>query len=757
MIKALVRITTGRRSRWAVLAAWLALMAISAPLTMKLEAEKVDQTTSLLPANSDSALVTQTLAKRFTGGSGRATVLLYRRPGGLTPADQARILRDAGEAAKVPLAGMAIPAFAPAPDGRLVATPQFVTPDGATAFSIVPLDSGKAEQVAESIEELRALGGGAGGGLEYHVTGSPALLNDINTAVEAADIVLVLATVLFVLALLLAIYRSPILAFIPLFVVIVSFLVSSAIIYLLARRDLEVDSTSTSLLAVLIFGAGTDYCLLLVARYRDDLRHIEDAHEALRAAMPNAVPAIVASGCTVAAALLTLLASELGTNKTLAPVTAIGVLVILVASVTLLPALLSLLGRRGFWPANQQAAYDPMRYAPRPEVKGAPKPKQGEEPVDHSHPATRSKVGLWSRLGVRVVRRPLPALVGGLVLLSACGLGMLGYTPDVNPVKEFRTSPDSKLGYDVFRATFPPGALGPTTVLVERTGGPVTDADVERVATRLRGFDQVQAVLPAPEPRSRDGRIGRLTLVFADDPFRPPAIERIGAIRTSLERIDRELNVTVGDGAARFRDHRDAANRDLLVLAPLVLFVIFVVLVILLRAIVAPLYLLATVVVSYLGTLGISLLVFEHLLGREGIDPLLPILSFIFLVALGVDYNIFLMTRIREEAVVHGTRQGVLRGLVATGPVITSAGIILAGTFVVLATLPVWLLFELGFAVALGVLIDTFLVRTIVVPAITVMLGDRAWWPSKLGKAPPAAAGETTITKRPAAPPQAVG
>jgi RND superfamily putative drug exporter len=294
-------------------------------------------------------------------------------------------------------------------------------------------------------------------------------------------------------------------------------------------------------------------------------------------------------------------------------------------------------------------------------------------------------------------------------------------------------------------------------VLLERSDGPVTDMDVFTLATQLGRSPHIAALLPGPEPRSTDGRIARLTLVFDDDPFQPPAIERIGEIRASVTNLGPGLTATVGDGAARFRDHRDAANRDLLVLAPLVLVVIFVVLVILLRAIVAPLYLLATVVVSYLGTLGISLLVFEHLLGREGIDPLLPILSFIFLVALGVDYNIFLMTRIREEAVVHGTRQGVLRGLVATGPVITSAGIILAGTFVVLATLPVWLLFELGFAVALGVLIDTFLVRTIVVPAITVMLGDRAWWPSKLGKAPPPAAGETTIMKRPPAPPQAVG
>lgn len=740
MIKALVTVTTGRASRWAVLVVWLGLMAVSAPLTMKLEDEKVDQTTSLLPAGSDSALVTKTLAKRFKGGSGRATILLYHRAGGLTDADKTRIARDAAGAAKVPLAGTPIPAFELVPDSAGPApAPGQVAPDGATAFTVVPLDSGKAVQVADSIKALRALGGGAGGGLEYHVTGSPALLNDINTAVEAADIVLVLATVLFVLALLLAIYRSPILAFVPLFVVIVSFLVSSAIIYLLARQGLEVDSTSTSLLAVLIFGAGTDYCLLLVSRYRDDLRQIEDAGGALRHAMPHAVPAIMASGFTVAAALLTLLSSQLGTNKTLAPVCAIGVIVILVASVTLLPALLSLLGRRGFWPSVRQAAHDPQRYAPPKPIKGAPKPTPEEEFAGQVGSVARGRIGLWTKLGLRVLSRPLPALVAGIALLSIGALGLLAYQPDVNPVKEFRTSPDSKAGYDLFRAKFPPGAIGPSTMLVERAGAPVKDADIGAVATRVAGFPHIGALLPGPEPRSTDGRIASLTLVFDDDPFRPPAIDRIGEIRDAVAHPAPGVTVTIGDGAARFRDHRDAANRDLLVLAPLVLVVIFFVLVVLLRAVVAPLFLLATVVVSYLGTLGVSLLIFNVVFGRDGIDPLLPILSFIFLVALGVDYNIFLMTRIREEALRHGSRLGVLRGLVGTGPVITSAGIILAATFAVLATLPVWLLFELGFAVALGVLIDTFLVRTIVVPAITVMCGDRSWWPSKLGPPPGAA------------------
>ena len=724
MLQKLAALTTGRRSRWAILAAWLALLAAAAPLSAKLKGENVDQSTSLLPEDSEAGRVAQTLAERFAGGNRAATVLIYRRAGGLTPADRDRIARDAGAAARVPLAGRPVPAFVPNLDGDLppkqggnvTPTPELVAPDGATAFTVVPLSSGKSDRVADSIEKLRALGGGAGGGLEYHVTGSPALLNDINTAVESTDVLLVAATLLLVLVLLLAIYRSPILAFVPLFVVAVSYVVASAVVYVLARNGLKVDPSATSLLLILTFGAGTDYCLLMVARYRENLRRIEDEREALRQAIPYAVPALLASGVTVAATLLTLLASKLGTNQTFGPVTAVGVVVVLLASVTMLPVLLGLLGRRGFWPARARVAYQP------PEAEAAPPPATADDPAPQG--------GTWIRLGQRVVRRPVHALVAGVAVLAIGSLGLLTYTPDVNPVKELRADPDSKQGYDLFRQTFPRGAVAPSTVLVERSDGPVRDADVAQVTSVLRGFPRVVAVMPAPEPRSRDGRIARLALVFADDPFKEPAIQRAGAIRAALEAPGPGLKVSVGDGAARFRDHKAAAVGDLKVIVPLVLLVIFAMLVVLLRSLVAPVFLLGTVVLSFMGTLGVSLVIFHVLLGRDGIDPLLPILSFIFLVALGVDYNIFLMTRIREEAAKYGTRLGVLRGLVATGPVITSAGLILAGTFAVLATLPVWLLTELGFTVALGVLVDTFLVRTAIVPAITVLLGDRTWWPS---------------------------
>jgi RND superfamily putative drug exporter len=699
----LAGLTTGRYSRFAVIAVWVVLAAVFAPLSSKLNSQKVDTSTSLLPENSEAGRVAKTLAKRFAGGDKPTTVLLYQRESGLTPEDVERIQENAREAAEVPLAGRALPAFV---DGK--PAPQQVTRDGSTAFTVVPLAPGKSERVAESIDELRALADDVPG-LTYHVTGASALLNDINSAVESADVVLLLVTVLLVLGLLLAIYRSPILAFIPLFVVIVSYVVASGIVYLLAKDGLKVDSTSTSLLLILMFGAGTDYCLLLVARYKEDLQRIEDQHEALRHAIPRATPAIIASGLTVAAALLTLVASELDTNQTLGPVTAIGVAVVLVSSITLLPALLGLLGRRGFWPTAKQVAFDPA--ASRTEY---------ELPE-----------GRWLRFGKWVLARPKTALIGGVTGLLICALGLFAWSPDPTPVKEFRTSPDSKQGYDVFAKAFPPGAVSPSTVLVARPGGSASDDDVKTVIAKLQAVDGVFAVFPAPEPGSSDGTIARLGLVLDEDPLRPDALDRIEPLREAADDIGGGLRVQIGDGAARFHDQGVASERDLLVIAPLVLGVILIVLIVLLRALVAPLYLLATVVLSYLGTLGLSLLAFDVVFGRDGVDTLLPILAFIFLVALGVDYNIFLMSRIREEAALRGTREGILRGIVSTGPVITSAGLILAGTFIVLTTLPVWLLFELGFTVALGVLIDTFVVRTAVVPAITVMLGDRAWWPSK--------------------------
>jgi RND superfamily putative drug exporter len=317
-----------------------------------------------------------------------------------------------------------------------------------------------------------------------------------------------------------------------------------------------------------------------------------------------------------------------------------------------------------------------------------------------------------------------------VVLLLCAGAGGLSvFKLHSSWLQQFKEQTDGTQGYGVLKSGFPPGALAPTRVLLVRDDGPLTPSDVAAVQERLRAQDGVASVSDI-QSRSTDGRAAALAVAFADDPFANPAVRRIADLRASLEAPRPGLRVLLSEGTARQADYRSAAVRDTKVIAPIVLVVVLLTLIVLLRALVAPLFLLATVVLSYLATLGMSLLVFRYVFGQDVVDPEFALIVFIFLVALGADYNIFLMSRVREEAQRHGTNEGMLRALVATGPVITSAGLILAGTFSVLAVLPIWELIEIGFAVSLGVLVDTFLVRSILVPAIVWKLGEKSWWPS---------------------------
>jgi RND superfamily putative drug exporter len=306
---------------------------------------------------------------------------------------------------------------------------------------------------------------------------------------------------------------------------------------------------------------------------------------------------------------------------------------------------------------------------------------------------------------------------------------MLSYQEDYSIGGFFKKDVESVDGFDALARAFPAGALGPTTVLVERRGGAVTDADVGEIRRRLEDVPGVASIRPDAQ-RSEDGRIAAVSVVFVDDPYSETALERVDTLRSRLEGVDPQLRALVGAGSAVQTDFNRAAERDLRVVVPIALAVIMIILAVLLQAIVAPIVLIATVLASFFGTLGLSVFFFTQVLGDRGVDASLPTFAFIFLVALGVDYTIFLMSRVREEARVHGTREGTLRGLAATGPVITSAGLILAGTFSVLMTLPVTFAFNIGFMVAVGILLDTFVVRTLMVPAAVELLGNRVWWPS---------------------------
>lgn len=686
----------GRRSSWGIIGAWIVLVVVFAPFGAKIPDISNDE--YVLPKDSPTSQIHQILSERFSGGDQRPALIVYRNKGGLTAADKQKIAADARAISGLEQVEQPIPAFASG------APPGLVSRNGDVAFTIVPIRAGKIFHVRPTIDAMRSRIA-AQPPLEVHVTGFPGITADYNSAIKDADIKLFGATVVLVLLLLIAVYRSPILALIPLIVVGTAYSVVTGIVYLLNRAaDLPVDSSSTSLLLVLMFGAGTDYCLLLVSRYGARLRRTESAADALREAIPEAVAPMVASGVTVIAALLTTLAGVFGVYRTLGPVNAIGIAFVLLAGLTLLPAVLNVLGRRAYWPSGASVA-----------------PTGEREPADGS--------ARWRGVGIRVRRRPVFFLTISLIFLIASSCGLALWKTELNPVSQFRSPNDSKRGFDIVKSAFPPGTVNPTSIVIDRTVGPVRKEDVAAVSSRVTSVSGVQAVIDTGR-RSTDGRAALLSLIYADDPFGHAALDRTERIRDVVAEAGPGTRVLIGEGSGERLDARIATERDTKVIVPLVLLVVLTTLIILLRAVVAPLFLLVTVVISFAATLGLTLAIFRFVFGQHGFSSAMPVIIFIFLVALGSDYNIFLMSRVREEAARHGTGKGTLNALAATGPVITSAGLILAGTFAVLMIIPSWDLSLIGFAVALGVLLDTFLVRSICVPAITWLLGERSWWPS---------------------------
>jgi RND superfamily putative drug exporter len=402
--------------------------------------------------------------------------------------------------------------------------------------------------------------------------------------------------------------------------------------------------------------------------------------------------------------MLVLVLADTRLTSSLGPVSAIGVACAMVAGLTLLPALLTIFGRAGCWPRRAMVACDP------------------------EHPSA-ARQGLWRRFGDKGLERPLPALIA-TVLLFACGaLGLLVYKVDYSTTNFFKQSVEAVEGFEVLGESFPKGTLAPTTVLVERSDGPVTRADVARAVERVNEVDGVARAAPTGV-RSENGQIASVDVVVEGDPFQESTLDVVPKIRDSVADLGPGVSALVGAGTAIQYDYDQTIQSDLKLIVPVALLVIAIILALLLWSLVAPLVLIASVVVSFFCTLGLSILFIRFVIGDPGFDASLPTFAFIFLVALGIDYTIFLMARVREESRRHGTREGMLRALSATGPVITSAGIILAGTFSVLMTLPVTYTFDLGFMVALGILLDTFVVRTIMVPAAVELLGDRIWWPS---------------------------
>jgi putative drug exporter of the RND superfamily len=703
MLKTIAGWASGRRTKWYVVGFWVLLLAVST-LPGQLTEVTEDRISSFLPDDADAIVADKVIEERFPGGQTTSAVAVYHRDGGLSDADQQAIASEAQEMAGVEFVlPPVVPFSADAPEG-------LVSEDGSTAFTVIPINATRQQDINTLVEDVREIANG-GSGLTAEVTGPAALEADLRHAFESADVMLLLVTGLLVLALLLLIYRSPLLAVIPLVVVVIAYVIASGVIKVFADSGLQITSISTSLLLVLMFGAGTDYCLLLTSRYVEELHTHEDKHAALKLAIPRAAPAIMASAGTVIAAMLVLLVAELASTRTVGPVNAIGILIVMAASLTLLPAILAIAGRRGFWP-SKRAVYDPT-YVPE------------EAPEDGD--------SRWARLGRRVTRRPVFTIAAVVAVFIVGALGLTQYNEEATVLGAFRESTEGTRGYDTLKASFPEGALGPATVIVDRQDGPIQESDVAAAQEALREVPDI-GTITEPTGQSDDGQAVAFNVAFPDDPYGNAALDRTDEMREALAGLGPELRGYVGGLSATMADYRDGAQRDATLVVPLVLLVIFLTLIALLRAIVAPLYLIGSVILSFFGIFGVCLVFFTQVLDETGFDPSLPIFSFIFLVALGVDYNIFLMDRVREEARRIGTRRGALRALVATGPVITSAGLILAGTFAVLAMLPIDILLEIGTVVAFGVLVDTFVVRSMLVPAIITVVGDKSWWPSALSR-----------------------
>ncbi len=685
------------RHPWIVIAVWVVVAGLLS-MGPKLASVTTNDASKGLSDKVESKRADALQQARFADAKGTPVIVVYSAEAPLTAADKAAI-----GAGKDWLLGGEEPVNS--------ASVQY-SEDGKGALIFASLDGNPGdESFRDSVQSIRDHFGDTVEGMEVRVTGPGGLITDVYKIFLNADVKLLVGTVILVLVLLLLIYRSPVLPFVPLIAVGFGYFVAGGVLALLADAfDVTLSGQATSLMVILLFGAGTDYGLLLISRYREDLRREPDPRVALATALGETWEAIAASGLTVTLAVLTLLFAQYGDYRSFAPVLGLGVFVTLIAGLTLMPALLAILGRRAFWPRV---------------------PRLGD--------ATSHRT--WERVAARVAASPRRA--AGLVaaVLVVLALGCLLYSPRFSFTEDFLTSMPSSEGYALLERHFPKGALAPTTVLIKAPQAP-PEFVTGMITGALNGSPGVAAAFPTGT--AMDGKLLRFQVIFAGDPYSSQALEQVRELRTVARKAAAQGGgiALVGGPTATQADTWAQSNRDTLVVAVVALVVVGAILMLLLRAVVAPLYLLFTNVLSYLAALGATIVITEKLLGWEHISYRIPLYMFIFLVALGSDYNIFITTRIRSEAMARGLRDGTVKALSATGGVLTSAGIILAGTFLILLSQPVKDLAEISIGVALGVLIDTFLVRTALVPGLTLWVGPRAGWPGPRWTKQPQAARE---------------
>ncbi|WP_328648178.1 MMPL family transporter [Amycolatopsis sp. NBC_00348] len=683
--------TAPRRLRWLIPAllviGWLAIGGFGGPFAGKLSEVAKNDNAAFLPRSAEATEVSDE-QKAFTPRQVLPATVVAERTSGLTGEDRRFLADKARQLGTVP--GVVGPLGQPQPAPR---------DNQAVQLAVPILADGNP---ADVVKEVRAQLAGAPDGLTVLVTGPAGQIADLVTAFGGIDGILLLVAGGVVALILIVVYRSPLLPFLVLLSAVFALGLASLVVYLLAKNDiLALNGQSQGILSILVFGAATDYALLTVARFREQLRDTPSRFDALRIAWRATLEPIAASAGTVVLGVLCLLFSDLNSNKGLGPVAAIGIGAALLASTTFLPAVLALCGRGAFWP------FKPALGSPHPET-----------------------AGIWGRVAGLVGKRPRTVWVVTALVLGI-GVAFLPQLKASGTAQSdvFLTQVESGTGQDILGRHFPGGLGAPAITIADAGALPAVLAASE--------VDGVAQSLPLPGPDGQPKVVGgrvQILSVLNDAADSEAAVATVGRLRDAVHAVPGAA-AKVGGPTAIQLDTQQTSVHDRELIIPIVLLVIFLVLALLLRSLLAPLLLIATVVLSFAATMGVSALVFNHIFGFPGADPVVPLFGFVFLVALGIDYNIFLMTRVREEALTRGTRAGTLRGLSLTGGVITSAGVVLAATFSALSVIPILFLAQIAFIVAFGVLLDTFLVRSLLVPALTVDVGRRIWWPSKLARA----------------------
>jgi putative drug exporter of the RND superfamily len=692
-VSAIINFITGRKTAWATLLIGLIFAVLAfGPLAAK-TAETVPGVG--LPADTESVIVDEKLAT-LPGSDSTAAVIVYAAESELTDAQATWLQGEFDPIAQLPTGG-ANDKFAEFSNvdlnGSKFVPPASISEDKTTAVITVPMEKTEdTEELTSRIETIREIAKeGMPSGLEVYVTGPEGFSADLSGVFAGADFTLLLSTVIIVAVLLLVTYRSPILWIIPLLVVGTA----DGMAGQLARQvaglfGITPDGSVTGILAVLVFGAGTNYALLLIARYREELLKFENRHQAMAVALRGAGPAIIASGSTVVLALLALTLADLAGTRALGIVCATGIVIAMISALTVLPAALVVFGRGIFWPFV---------------------PKFGG--------INKSESGLWAKLGQGVSRKPVAVSVIGVIILGALATGASSIQVGLASTERFLQQPEAVVGQQVLAEAFPAGATSPTIIVANNA----QMNDVKEVAEKVPGVDSVVV-------GTKNDEFTKLEVILDGEGQSEEAYSAIRALRVAVDDVS-GADALVGGLDAQAMDVKDAYARDQLIVIPLILLLVFVVLVLLLRALVAPVLLLLTVVASFFASMGAGWWIFTNLLGFPALDLSVFLFSFLFLVALGVDFNIFLVTRAKEEAEKLGTKQGMIKALSSTGGVITSAGILLAAVFAVLGVLPLVALAQIGVIVCIGVLLDTLLVRTVIVPALAFMTGKTFWWPAK--------------------------